>query len=142
MFHLKMIEYRKKNMMTQEELADRLGVSRQTITKWEKGTILPSLEYLIYLSRLFGVTIDHLVKDDDCICESSHQVHTTALAEFLVLPSNQPMRRRKIKQKGQDKAPMTICFPEIHIHTEIHSLALPVFPVRSWFTGMLRPAGV
>ena len=37
MFHLKMIEYRKKNMMTQEELADRLGVSRQTITKWEKG---------------------------------------------------------------------------------------------------------
>ena len=71
MFHLKMIEYRKKNMMTQEELADRLGVSRQTITKWEKGTILPSLEYLIDLSRLFGVTIDHLVKDDDCICESS-----------------------------------------------------------------------
>ena len=55
MFHLKMIEYRKKNMMTQEELADRLGVSRQTITKWEKGTILPSLEYLIDLSRLFGV---------------------------------------------------------------------------------------
>ena len=33
MFHLKMIEYRKKNMMTQEELADRLGVSRQTITR-------------------------------------------------------------------------------------------------------------
>ena len=47
MFHLKMIEYRKKNMMTQEELADRLGVSRQTITKWEKGTILPSLEYCL-----------------------------------------------------------------------------------------------
>ena len=60
MFHLKMIEYRKKNMMTQEELADRLGVSRQTITKWEKGTILPSLEYLIDLSRLFGVTIDQI----------------------------------------------------------------------------------
>lgn len=100
MFHLKMIEYRKKNMMTQEELADRLGVSRQTITKWEKGTILPSLEYLIDLSRLFGVTIDHLIKDDDCICESSHQVHTTALAEFLVTAKRSTYAARKNKTEG------------------------------------------
>ena len=37
MFHLKMIEYRKKNMMTQEELADKIFVTRQTISNWENG---------------------------------------------------------------------------------------------------------
>ena len=105
MFHLKMIEYRKKNMMTQEELADRLGVSRQTITKWEKGTILPSLEYLIDLSRLFGVTIDHLVKDDDCICESSHQVHTTALAEFLVTAKQSTYAAQKKNRRDKTRLP-------------------------------------
>ncbi|MDQ9894790.1 helix-turn-helix transcriptional regulator, partial [Acinetobacter baumannii] len=67
MFKEKMVYYRKKNMMTQEDLAERLCVSRQTITKWESGDILPSLEYLINLSDIFHVTIDSLVKEDDCI---------------------------------------------------------------------------
>ena len=49
MLHDKMIYYRKKNMLTQEELAEKLCVSRQTITKWENGVITPSLEYLIDL---------------------------------------------------------------------------------------------
>lgn len=42
MFHEKIAFYRKKNMMTQEELAEHLCVSRQTITKWESGMISPS----------------------------------------------------------------------------------------------------
>ena len=53
MLHDKMIYYRKKNMLTQEELAEKLCVSRQTITKWENGVITPSLEYLIDLSHIF-----------------------------------------------------------------------------------------
>ena len=57
MLHDKMIYYRKKNMLTQEELAEKLCVSRQTITKWENGVITPSLEYLIDLSHIFGITM-------------------------------------------------------------------------------------
>ena len=61
MLNEKIIYYRKKNMLTQEELAYQLNVSRQTITKWEAGIIYPNVEYLIKLSNLFDVSIDSLV---------------------------------------------------------------------------------
>ena len=65
MLNEKIVYYRKKNMLTQEELAYQLNVSRQTATKWETGTIYPNIEYLIKLSNLFGVSIDYLVKEDN-----------------------------------------------------------------------------
>lgn len=83
MFKEKMVYYRKKNMMTQEDLAECLCVSRQTITKWESGDILPSLEYLINLSDIFHVTIDSLVKEDDCIALEQESIDYD-LASFLV----------------------------------------------------------
>ncbi|MBQ2726231.1 MAG: helix-turn-helix domain-containing protein [Clostridia bacterium] len=56
---------RKKAGMSQEALAEKLGVSRQAISKWELGTALPELDNLRALSRLFGVTSDWLLNDDE-----------------------------------------------------------------------------
>ena len=56
---------RKKNGFSQEELADKLGISRQAISKWESGQSIPDLNKLIILSELYNVTIDNLVKDSD-----------------------------------------------------------------------------
>lgn len=84
MFHEKIAFYRKKNMMTQEELAEHLCVSRQTITKWESGMISPSIDYLIDLSTIFGVTIDSLIKDDDCGENHNNEVEADSLISFLV----------------------------------------------------------
>ena len=84
MLNEKIMYYRKKNMLTQEELAYQLNVSRQTITKWEAGTIYPNIEYLIKLSNLFGVSIDYLVKEDDCLTLETHKVEISELACFLV----------------------------------------------------------
>lgn len=84
MFHEKLKYYRKKNLLTQEDLADQLHVSRQIITKWEQGIVLPQLEYLIDLSRLFNVTIDDLVKDDDCLSLESNHIEYDELHQFLV----------------------------------------------------------
>ena len=56
---------RKKNGLSQEELADRLGISRQAISKWESGQSTPDLNKLILLSEIYNVTIDSLVKDSD-----------------------------------------------------------------------------
>jgi len=56
---------RKKNGYSQEQLADKLGVARQTISKWENGQALPELSGVILLSELYGVTIDRIVKGDD-----------------------------------------------------------------------------
>ena len=50
----KIILYRKRKGLTQEELADLLEVSRQTVTKWESGSVLPNLDYIMGLSVIFG----------------------------------------------------------------------------------------
>ena len=60
----KIYEYRKINRWSQEELADRLEVSRQTISKWEVGKNIPELEKLIKLAELFKISVDELVKDN------------------------------------------------------------------------------
>lgn len=60
----KIYEYRKLNRWSQEELADKLEVSRQTVSKWEVGKAVPELEKLIKLSELFNITVDELVKEN------------------------------------------------------------------------------
>ena len=84
MLNEKIIYYRKKNILTQEELAYQLNVSRQTITKWEAGIIYPNVEYLIKLSNLFSVSVDALVKEDDCLTLETHKIEISELACFLV----------------------------------------------------------
>lgn len=56
---------RKEAGLSQQDLAERLNVSRQTISKWELGTALPSTENLIGLSRLYGVSLDFLVGNSE-----------------------------------------------------------------------------
>ncbi|MBP3477660.1 MAG: helix-turn-helix transcriptional regulator [Lachnospiraceae bacterium] len=56
---------RKQNGYSQEQLADKIGIARQTISKWENGQAVPELNGLILLSELYGVTIDRIVKEND-----------------------------------------------------------------------------
>lgn len=56
---------RKKNDMSQEQLADHLGVSRQTISKWELGDSVPDTINIIQLSKIFHVTTDHLLLETE-----------------------------------------------------------------------------
>ncbi len=60
----KIIRLRKKNGWTQEELAERLNVSRQAVSKWEGAQTIPDLEKILQLGDLFGVTTDYLLKDN------------------------------------------------------------------------------
>lgn len=53
---------RKAAKLTQENVAERLNVSRQSVAKWESGESLPDIENCIALSRLYGVTLDDLVR--------------------------------------------------------------------------------
>jgi len=59
----KIIRMRKKNGWSQEELAERMGVSRQAVSKWEAAQTTPDLEKILQLSGLFGVSTDYLLKD-------------------------------------------------------------------------------
>ena len=60
----KIIENRKKNGWSQEELADRLGVSRQSVSKWEGAQAVPDMKKIVQMSEIFGVSTDYLLRDD------------------------------------------------------------------------------
>ncbi len=61
----KIIKLRRAAGMSQEELADRLGISRQAVSKWESEQSVPDIDKIILLSELFGVTTDYLLKDTE-----------------------------------------------------------------------------
>lgn len=63
--HKKLLQtLREEHGMSQLELAEQLGVSRQTVSRWEAGQIKPSADNLLRLSQLWGVPVDALLKDD------------------------------------------------------------------------------
>ena len=60
----KIINLRKKNGWSQEELAEKLGVTRQSVSKYEGAQSIPDLDKILKLSEIFGVTTDYLIKDE------------------------------------------------------------------------------
>lgn len=64
-FQEKLLTLRKANGMTQEQLAEKLDVSRQSVSKWESGQAVPELERIVQLSAVFDVTTDYLLKPSE-----------------------------------------------------------------------------
>lgn len=62
-FNNKLYNLRKQRGLSQEEMANRLNVSRQTVSKWEIGDSTPDMEKLVAISELFDVSLDELVLD-------------------------------------------------------------------------------
>lgn len=60
----KLITLRKKAGWSQEELAEKLGVTRQSVSKWEGAQSVPDIDKILQLARLFGVTTDYLLKEE------------------------------------------------------------------------------
>ena len=83
----KIIEERKKNGWTQEDLAQKLGVSRQSVSKWESAGAIPDLKKIIQLADLFGVSTDYLLKDEvekentETICDTDCELHRVSMEE-------------------------------------------------------------
>lgn len=61
----KILALRKANNLTQEQLAEKLDVSRQSVSKWESGQVIPELEKIVALSAVFDVTTDYLLKSSE-----------------------------------------------------------------------------
>ena len=61
-FSEKLIELRRKNGLSQEQLGEKLGVTRQTVSKWELGATTPEMEKLAAISELFNISTDELIK--------------------------------------------------------------------------------
>lgn len=85
-FSEKMQILRKSRGITQEELAERLQVSRQAVAKWESGQTYPDIMNLIQLSELFHITVDYLVKDEECnkSLEDTKRTDLDSIIEFRI----------------------------------------------------------
>ena len=74
----KILYYRKAAGLSQEELAARIGVSRQAVSKWETGESTPEVGKLAALAREFGITVDQLLSPDDPRAEERVGKETSA----------------------------------------------------------------
>lgn len=64
-FSEKILSLRKSRGLTQEQLAEKLNVSRQSVSKWESGQAIPELETIVALCRVFDITTDYLLKPSE-----------------------------------------------------------------------------
>ncbi len=69
--HEKILYYRKKAGLSQEGLAEQLGVSRQAVSKWETGEAVPEVTKILSLAKAFNVTTDCLLNDDEPVEDTS-----------------------------------------------------------------------
>ena len=91
----KIIRLRKKNGWSQEELADKMNVSRQAVSKWESAQSIPDLEKILQLGTLFGVTTDYLLKDDIEDEEFTNESSDAAVKKINIEEANIYIEQRK-----------------------------------------------
>jgi len=93
--HEKIYELRKKNGLSQEALAESLGVSRQSVSKWETGEATPEVNKLLSLSKLFGVTTDYLLDDESEENVREAEEEKEELSPFAAVPVYETPKKGK-----------------------------------------------
>ena len=91
----KIAALRRKAGMSQEVLADQLGISRQAVSKWEADQAVPGMDNLVELGRIFGVPVDAILRPDSRLPESESTEPENAAAP--VAPPKQPVLTGKIR---------------------------------------------
>ena len=104
-FNNKLYELRKLKGFSQEELANRLNVSRQTVSKWEIGESAPDMEKLVAISELFDISLDELVLDKATKKEeTSEQIVKSELysdiKEHVLTENNKEKAKKGLKIAG------------------------------------------
>jgi transcriptional regulator with XRE-family HTH domain len=87
----KIIDLRKKNGMSQEDLAHQLNVSRQSVSKWEAARSIPDMDKILNLADLFGVSTDYLLRDDIGPANINDKQNTAASKDMTEDPDEKPI---------------------------------------------------
>ena len=88
----KIINLRKKAGWSQEELAEQLNVTRQSVSNWEGARAVPDMEKVVQMSRIFGVSTDYLLKDE--IEEDNSEDNVQVISE-------QPLRKVTMEEASE-----------------------------------------
>lgn len=91
----KIMQLRKKNGWSQEELAEQMHVSRQSVSKWESGTSIPDLNKILLLSQIFGVSTDYLLKEE---MEDRNEILSTEEMEVNVNHATESIRNVSLEE--------------------------------------------
>ena len=149
-FGNKIMELRKKNGLSQEELADKVGVARQTISKWELGETSPDLKQAKELSKIFKISLDELVSNDikDILIEKTSNTEKLAglilklirfaiifvIATFIVLIVGSIIYKN-IRTKNSGR--LMIASIECTLYNEVYSYEFEYYEQ----TGKIKSAG-
>ncbi len=104
-FNNKLYELRKQKGLSQEELANRLNVSRQTVSKWEVGESTPDMEKLVAISELFDISLDELVldkavKNDEASEQKVKSDLYSDIKEHVLTENNKKKAKKGLKIAG------------------------------------------
>ncbi len=116
MFCDKLLQLRREKGFSQEQLADLLNVSRQSVSKWEAGGTMPELEKIVAISDIFGVSVDYLVRDNTVEREQLKTVVTTA-DNAAVMEQLGEIRQYMKKRESYEYKSKTCLFgmPLVHV---------------------------
>lgn len=82
-FYEKLQKLRKDNKLSQEQLADMLNVSRQSVSKWESGQTYPEMDKLIMMTKIFKCSLDYLVNEDVIEMEIKEKTPKSSISNFM-----------------------------------------------------------
>ncbi len=113
----RLFEYRKANGYSQEELAAKIGVSRQAISKWERGESSPDTENLIALSRLYNVTIDEMINSTEKAKKSDIKTDSNPIEETQADDTEQKNDESEQQTESNSQHTTGVSFRNgIHVH--------------------------
>lgn len=119
----RLFQYRKKNNLSQEELASKIGVSRQAVSKWERAEASPDTDNLILLAKLYGVTLDELLQGSEEPTGNQENSQTEETEKNNSENENQDHENENSENSCQDDGNYTqsdkVSFKNgIHIHSK------------------------
>lgn len=88
---------RKSKGMSQEELADAAGVSRQAVSKWESEQSVPDIDKIVILSEIFGVTTDYILKGIEPIETNDHKTMADVIDQRVLTEKNSKRAKSVLK---------------------------------------------
>lgn len=99
----RLVELRKANNLSQEALAEKLGISRQAVSKWERAEASPDTDNLILLARLYKVSLDDLLKTDEDIIQEDNFYGSNAIDKDYADSNNSDKVETEFEEDGEWK---------------------------------------
>ena len=93
----KITELRKRNGLSQEQFGDKVGVSRQAVSKWESEQATPDLDKVVIMSDIFEVTTDYLLKGIEPVKNDEHKTMADVIDQKVLTEQNSKRAKTALK---------------------------------------------